>query len=61
MCQLYSGRNELIISGDKGRIRVNRGGLTGKPIQDLAPADEDWINNEIMSRRQQCFEYSIYA
>ena len=46
--RLYSGANELIISGDKGRIRVNRGGLTGKPVEDLTPADDDWINEEIV-------------
>lgn len=48
VCRLYSGPNELIITGDKGRIRVNRGGLTGKPVEDLTPADEDWINDEIV-------------
>ncbi len=49
VCRLYSGTNELIISGDKGRIRVNRGGLTGQPIEELKPEDEDWINEEIVS------------
>lgn len=48
VCRLYSGKNELIISGRKGRIRVNRGGLTGKPVEELTPADEDWINEEII-------------
>lgn len=48
VCRLYSGKNELIISGDKGRIRVNRGGLTGKPVEELTPADEDRINDEIV-------------
>jgi predicted dehydrogenase len=48
VCRLYSGSNELIISGEKGRIRVNRGGLTGKPIEELKPEDEDWINAEIV-------------
>lgn len=36
--RLYSGKNELIISGERGRIRVNRGGLTGKPAEDLGVA-----------------------
>ena len=36
--RLYSGKNELIIGGDKGRIRVNRGGLTGKPAEQLGVA-----------------------
>ena len=46
--KLYSGDNELIISGERGRIRVNRGGLTGKPIEDLTDADRDWIKDEIV-------------
>jgi len=46
--RLYSGINELIISGDRGRIRVNRGGLTGKPVEELTENDEDWINEEIL-------------
>ena len=33
--RLYSGKNELIISGDRGKIRVNRGGLTGRPAERL--------------------------
>jgi myo-inositol 2-dehydrogenase/D-chiro-inositol 1-dehydrogenase len=36
--RLYSGKNELIISGERGRIRVNRGGLTGKPAEALGVA-----------------------
>lgn len=36
--RLYSGKNELIIGGDRGRIRVNRGGLTGKPAEELGVA-----------------------
>ncbi|MCA9048269.1 MAG: gfo/Idh/MocA family oxidoreductase, partial [Planctomycetaceae bacterium] len=48
VCRLYSGQNELILSGDKGRIRVNRGGLTGKPVEELTPADEDRLNDEII-------------
>lgn len=37
--RLYSGANELIFSGEKGRIRVNRGGLTGKPVEELTERD----------------------
>ena len=33
--KIVSGENELVISGENGRIRVNRGGLTGKPVEDL--------------------------
>ncbi len=43
--RLYSGRNELIISGSGGRIRVNRGGLTGLPAEKLGVATsgkDDW-------------------
>ncbi|HBE69222.1 MAG TPA: dehydrogenase [Planctomycetaceae bacterium] len=36
--RLYSGKNELIIGGEKGRIRVNRGGLTGRPAEQLGVA-----------------------
>jgi predicted dehydrogenase len=32
---LVSKKNELIIEGDKGRIRVNRGSLTGKPVEEI--------------------------
>ena len=46
--KLISGENELIISGELGRIRVNRGALTGKPIEDLTDADRDWIKDEIV-------------
>ncbi len=47
--QLTSGGNELIISGDKGRIRVNREGLTGKPVEEIAasPEQTDWLNGEV--------------
>jgi hypothetical protein len=33
--QLVSGENQLLLTGEKGRIRVNRDRLTGKPIEDL--------------------------
>lgn len=47
--QLTSGGNELIISGEKGRIRVNRDGLTGKPVEEIAasPEQTDWLNGEV--------------
>ncbi len=48
--KLYSGNNELIIGGAKGKIRVNRGGLTGKPAEELGVAHKisknDWGNDE---------------
>ena len=36
--RIFSGNNELIIKGDKGKIRVNRRGLSGKPAEDLGVA-----------------------
>lgn len=47
--QLTSGSNELIIEGEKGRIRVNRGGLTGKPVEEIEKSKEetDWLNGEV--------------
>jgi predicted dehydrogenase len=42
--RLYSGKNELIISGERGRIRVNRGGLTGKPAEELGVAHKVGAN-----------------
>jgi myo-inositol 2-dehydrogenase / D-chiro-inositol 1-dehydrogenase len=33
--KLTSGENQLLIEGDAGRIRVNRGSLTGKPVEDM--------------------------
>lgn len=42
--RLYSGKNELIIGGKKGRIRVNRGGLTGKPAETLGVAHKIGAN-----------------
>ncbi len=33
--RLVSGPNELVISGDRGKIRVNRGGITGQPADEL--------------------------
>lgn len=48
--RLYSGGNELIISGDRGKIRVNRGGLTGRPAEQLGLAykisKNDWGTGE---------------
>jgi len=46
--RLCSGANELILSGQQGRIRVNRGGLTGKPVEDLTAADREWLDGEVL-------------
>ncbi len=46
--RLFSGKNELIISGEKGRIRVNRRGLSGKPVEQLNAAEQEWLDEEIL-------------
>ncbi|MCL2744448.1 MAG: Gfo/Idh/MocA family oxidoreductase [Planctomycetaceae bacterium] len=46
--KLCSGINEVIISGERGRIRVNRGSLTGRPVEQMMPKDEEEIA-EIMN------------
>jgi len=33
--KLISGPNELLIEGENGKIRVNRGGLTGQPVEQI--------------------------
>ncbi len=44
---LVSKQNELIIEGDKGKIRVNRGSLTGKPIEEMSEEDKKWLDDEV--------------
>jgi predicted dehydrogenase len=48
--RLTSGKNELIIGGEKGRIRVNRGGLSGKPAEELGVdhklSTNEWGNDD---------------
>ncbi len=48
--KLISGKNELIIGGEKGKIRVNRGGLTGKPAEQIGVAHKisknEWGNDK---------------
>jgi predicted dehydrogenase len=46
---LISGSNELIISGEKGRIRVNRGGLTGQLVNEINadPQRRQWLDEEV--------------
>ncbi len=39
----------MIFSGEKGRIRVNRGGLTGKPVEELTESDNEELA-ELMGR-----------
>ncbi|MBN2024995.1 MAG: Gfo/Idh/MocA family oxidoreductase [Pirellulales bacterium] len=53
MIILMSGKGgeEVILRGKKGRIRVNRGNLTGKPIEEIAknPADVEWLDKEVLA------------
>ena len=35
------GLNEVIVEGEHGRIRVNRGGLSGRPVETLTKKDEE--------------------
>jgi myo-inositol 2-dehydrogenase / D-chiro-inositol 1-dehydrogenase len=47
---LVSRGNEIILEGDQGRIRVNRGGLTGRPIEQInaSSADRQWLNEQVV-------------
>ena len=47
--QLASRGNEIVLEGDQGRIRVNRGGLTGTPVDAIRASEEDrgWLNREV--------------
>ena len=40
--------NGILIEGDKGRIFVNRGRLSGKPAEELSDADEQWLDEEVV-------------
>lgn len=46
--QLVSKQNELIIEGEKGKIRVNRGSLTGKPIEEMSEGGKKWLEEEVI-------------
>ncbi len=52
---LVSKTNELIIEGDQGKIRVNRGGLTGKPVEEIAASKKDtqWLTEEVAKLYRQ--------
>jgi predicted dehydrogenase len=40
--------NGIWIEGELGRIFVNRGRLTGKPIEELTDADKQWLDEEVV-------------
>jgi len=48
---LASRDNELILQGEKGKIRVNRGGLSGKPVEEIQndPAEREWLDREVLA------------
>ena len=39
-------RNGILIEGEKGRIHINRGRISGKLIEELTKADRDWLVEE---------------
>ncbi|MCA9166955.1 MAG: Gfo/Idh/MocA family oxidoreductase [Planctomycetales bacterium] len=47
--KLVSDRNELLLEGEKGRLRVNRGSLTGKIVEDINadPKQKEWLDEEV--------------
>ncbi len=38
--------NGILFEGDKGRIFVNRGKITGKPVEELTGTDKEWLAEE---------------
>ncbi len=42
--RLFSGVNELILSGSEERIRVNRGGLNGRIIEQMTSTEKDELD-----------------
>jgi predicted dehydrogenase len=46
---LTSGKNELLIQGDKGKLRVNRGSLTGQIVEEIHadPKRREWLDEEV--------------
>lgn len=41
--------NGVLIEGEKGRIFVNRGRLSGKPIEELSKADREWLGEQTVA------------
>jgi predicted dehydrogenase len=40
--------NGIWFEGEEGRIFVNRGRLTGKPIEELTDSDKEWLDEEVV-------------
>lgn len=49
--EINNQKNEILIEGDQGTIRVNRGGLTGKPVEEIekSPSNTRWLNEEVQT------------
>ena len=45
--RLFSGANELILSGSEERIRVNRGGLKGRIIEQMTKAESEKLDEDV--------------
>lgn len=45
--RLLSGKNEVIISGERGRIRVNRKSLTGKPLEEMTSTEKELLDEQV--------------
>jgi hypothetical protein len=37
----------VLIEGENGRIFVNRGRLSGKPIEEFSKSDKEWLDDEV--------------
>ena len=42
------GANGILLEGELGRIFVNRGRITGRPIEELTPADRDHFAEQVI-------------
>ena len=47
--ELTSGKNELLIEGPEGKIRVNRNGISGKSIEEISadPEQQAWLTEQV--------------
>jgi len=43
----HGPENGIWFDGDHGKIFVNRGRITGKPIEEMSAADKDWLDAEV--------------
>ncbi len=45
------GANGIVLQGERGRIFVIRGRITGRPIEKLTPADRNHFAEEVIRSR----------